>query len=155
MPQVELRLARATDRSALHALRVALWPDAHAEELLSELDAVLSGKAPGALPLVEFVAEAEDGSLLGFIEVGLRSHAEGCDPAHAAGYVEGWYVAETHRQRGIGRQLLRTAEDWARQQGCVEMASDTWIDNGLSQRVHEALGFQEVERSINFRKSLR
>jgi aminoglycoside 6'-N-acetyltransferase I len=155
MHQVNIRPARAADRAALHALRAALWPNAPTEELLSELDAILSSKVPGALPLVNFVAEADDGSLVGFIEVGLRSHAEGCDPARAAGYVEGWSVAPAHQRRGIGRQLLRAAEDWAREQGCVELASDTWIDNALSQRVHEALGFREVERAIHFRKALR
>jgi aminoglycoside 6'-N-acetyltransferase I len=47
---------------------------------------------------------------------------------------------------------------WRRQrigQGCVEMASDTQIDNGLSLRVHESLGFRVVERAILFHKSLR
>jgi hypothetical protein len=28
----------------------------------------------------------------------------------------------------MGTELLAAAEDWARKQGCVEMASDTWID---------------------------
>ena len=31
------------------------------------------------------------------------------------------------------------------QPGCVEVASDTWIDNEVSQRVHEALGYEVVE----------
>lgn len=107
------------------------------------------------LPLVNLVAEASDGSLLGFVEVGLRSHAEGCDPSLPVGYVEGWYVAENQRRRSIGAQLLAAAEDWARSQGCVEMASDTSPENEISQRVHKSLGFAEVERSVNFRKSLK
>ena len=136
-------------------LRQALWPNASAEELSRELSAILSGKTPGTLPLVEFVAEASDGSLLGFVEVGLRSHAEGCDPALPVGYVEGWYVTEDQRRRGVGKKLLAAAEDWAHRQGCVEMASDTSPENEVSQRVHKSLGFAEVERSINFRKALR
>jgi hypothetical protein len=35
------------------------------------------------------------------------------------------------------------------------MASDTQIDNTLSQRVHQLLGFQIVERAVLFRKPLR
>jgi aminoglycoside 6'-N-acetyltransferase I len=70
------------------------------------------------------------------------------------GFLEGWYVAETHRRRGVGAALLRAAEDWAREQGCTEMASDTWLDNEGSQRAHEALGFEEVDRCVNYRKSL-
>jgi aminoglycoside 6'-N-acetyltransferase I len=116
-PDIRIRLAQSADRSSLNSLRAALWPKAPAEELSRELDAILSGKTPGALPLVVFVAEAGAGSLIGFIEVGLRSHAEGCDPAHPVGYVEGWYVSRAHQSRGIGRQLLQAAEDWARAQG--------------------------------------
>ena len=125
------------------------------EEHSHELEAILAGKAPGILPLVVFVAEASDKSLLGFIEVGQRSTADGCDPALPVGYVEGWYVVEGRRRSGIGKQLMAAAEDWARGQGSVEMASDTYIDNTLSERAHRALGFEVAERSILFRKALR
>jgi aminoglycoside 6'-N-acetyltransferase I len=150
-----VRLAQPSDRAALARLREALWPESSAEEHSRELASILAGHAPGSLPLVILVAEASDGTLAGFLELGLRSHAEGCDPSHAVGYVEGWYVAENSRQRGIGKRLLAAAEDWARRQGCVEMASDAVIDNQLSQRVHERLGFSVVERSVHFHKALR
>jgi aminoglycoside 6'-N-acetyltransferase I len=152
---VRIRRALPSDRDSLSCLRHALWPESSAEEHGRELEAVLAGIAPGTLPQVIFVAEAQDQSLIGFLEAGLRSHADHCDPARAVGYVEGWYVAEGLRRRGIGKQLLEAAEDWARGQGCVEMASDTQIDNGLSLRVHESLGFRVVERAILFHKSLR
>jgi len=35
------------------------------------------------------------------------------------------------------------------------MASDTWIDNEASQRAHEALAFEVVDRCVHFRKALR
>jgi aminoglycoside 6'-N-acetyltransferase I len=50
-------------------------------------------------------------------------------PGAAVGYIEGWFVYEALRNRGIGKELMRAAEDWAREHGCREMASDTWIDN--------------------------
>jgi aminoglycoside 6'-N-acetyltransferase I len=34
------------------------------------------------------------------------------------------------------------------------MASDTWIDNELSQSCHEALGFEVVDRCVHYRKGL-
>ena len=150
-----VRLAQPSDRAALARLREALWPESSAEEHACELASILAGNAPGLLPLVILVAEASDGSLAGFLELGLRSHAEGCDPSHAVGYVEGWYVAGDHRQRGIGKKLLAAAEDWARRQGWPEIASDAVIDNEVSQRVHERLGFSVVERSVHFCKALR
>jgi len=84
----------------------------------------------------------------------LRSHADGCNPSRPVGYVEGWYVAESHRNRGIGRKLVAAAEDWARSQGCVEIASDTWIENEVSQRAHKALGYEVVDRCVHYRKTL-
>ena len=49
---------------------------------------------------------------------------------------------------------FNAAEEWARAHGCLEMASDTWIDNEESQRAHEALGFEVVDRCVNFRRAL-
>lgn len=149
-----VRFAQPADQSALGRMRKALWPESTAEEHAGELALLLAGQAPGTLPLVVIVAEAGDGSLAGFLEAGLRSHAEGCDPARPVAYVEGWYVAEQHRQRGIGKSLLAAAEEWARSQGCAEMASDAVIGNSLSKNVHERLGFQVVERAVHFRKPL-
>jgi aminoglycoside 6'-N-acetyltransferase I len=118
-------------------MRMTLWPDASADEI----------------PATTFVADTGD-ALVGFVEVGLRSHADGCDPAHPVGFIEGWFVEEGWRGRGVGRQLIAAAEDWARKQGCREMASDTWIDNEPSQRAHEALGYEVVDRCVNYRKAL-
>jgi aminoglycoside 6'-N-acetyltransferase I len=154
MKPFQIRAARPSDSDNLAHLRHALWPDSSAADHAKELDLLLTGKAPGILPATVLVAEAGDSALLGFLEAGLRSHADGCDPSHAVGYVEGWYVIETHRRVGIGAALLSAAEDWARAQGCTEMASDTQLDNLLSQHAHQALGFQVAERSILYRKPL-
>src|SRR5215472_11625473 len=152
--QVRIRQATPADRDQLAKLREALWPNTSAAEHARELEPILAGDTPGAMPLINFVAEAANGTLTGFAEVDLRSHADGCNPARAVGYLEGWYVTGEYRRFGIGRRLLSAAEDWARSHGCVEMASDTWIDNELSQSCHEALGFEVVDRCVNYRKRL-
>lgn len=149
-----VRMACPADIGPLGRLRAALWPESSAEEHAQELVPILDGKAPGRMPLIEFVAEEPRGALVGFAEVGLRSLADGCDRSHAVGYLEGWYVIESHRAQGIGRKLLHAAEEWAREQGCAEMASDALLANELSQRVHEALGYEEVDRCVRYRKTL-
>ena len=154
MTEVLIRPARPADAPALAALCFALWPDSPLEEHARELDAKLGGQAGTTLPLTYFVAEARDGTLAGFVEVGLRSHADGCDPAHPVGFLEGWYVLPEFGRQGVGRRLIAAAEDWARFHGCQEMASDTWIDHELSQRAHDALGYEVVDRCVHFRKSL-
>lgn len=149
-----VRMARAADRQQLAPLRHALWPESSAEEHAKELLGILDGKGFGTMPLAELVAEESAGALVGFLEVGLRSHADGCDVLRAVGYVEGWYVAEGYRKRGIGRRLMAAAEEWARQQGCAEMASDALLGNDVSERAHEAVGFEIVDRCVRFRKTL-
>jgi aminoglycoside 6'-N-acetyltransferase I len=101
-----------------------------------------------------FVSQAETESLTGFLEIGLRSHADGCDTAQPVGFVEGWFVHEAFRNQGVGAALMRSAEDWARNQGCIEIASDTWIDDEISILTHQALGFEIVDRCVHFRKPL-
>jgi len=153
MTPMTVRLAQPRDRMDLARMRALLWPEASIEEHASELDTALDGRQ-GTLPMAIFVAETADRQMAGFLEAGLRSHADGCDPAQPVGYVEGWYVEEKWRNRGVGKALLAAAEKWARSQGCREMASDTWIGNEAAQRAHEALGFEVVDRCVNYRKSL-
>ncbi len=150
----KVRQAQGADRNELAAMRALLWPKVSFDEHLKELDGALSNKIIGMLPTETLVAHDENGALIGFLEVGLRSHADGCNPARPVGYVEGWFVQENFRNRGVGRELMRSAEDWARAQGCVEMASDTWIDHEESQHAHEALGYKVVDRCVHYRKEL-
>lgn len=154
MSEICIRLAQPSDRDQLVRLRRVLWPQSSAEEHARELTLILEGRLPVTMPLIILVAETSDRTLAGFLEVDLRSHADGCNPSHPVGYVEGWCVAENHRRRGIAKKLLAAAEDWARSQGCIEMASDTWIDNEVSQRVHAALGYEVVDRCVHYRKML-
>jgi aminoglycoside 6'-N-acetyltransferase I len=135
-------------------MRSLLWPEGIVEEHSRELDAILSHRVIGTLPTVILVSEGESGELIGFLEVGMRSHADGCNPARPVGFVEGWFVQEQFRNLGVGAELMHSAEDWARAQGCVEMASDALIDNEGSLRAHEALGFDVVDRCVHFRKGL-
>ncbi len=134
----------------------ALWPQSSPAEHAQELGLILGGKAAFVvtLPITVLVAVASDGQIVGFVEVDLRSHADGCDPKQPVGYIEGWYVAESHRHRGVGKQLIAAAEGWARTHNCVEIASDALIDNHVSHRAHEALGYEVVDRCIHYRKRL-
>jgi aminoglycoside 6'-N-acetyltransferase I len=154
MTAPSIRPAQPSDLPQLSLLRAALWPESSVEEHARELDPILAGKFPGLLPLAIFVSQAGDSPLLGFLEASLRSSADGCNPAHPVGYIEGWYVVESARHQGIGAALVRAAEDWARSEGCTEMASDAALHNHASQRAHEALGFKLAGRAVLYRKSL-
>lgn len=148
-----VRLATLADLSAIVHLATALWPE-DARWHRGHFRALLAGKPASTLPLVVFVAEMKEAAV-GFIEVGLRSHAEGCDGRRAAGFIEGWYVTPQARRRGVGRALVRAGEAWAVSVGATEMGSDTWSWNRASQRAHEALGYAVADRLIAFYKRLR
>jgi aminoglycoside 6'-N-acetyltransferase I len=94
-----------------------------------------------------------DAGLAGFAEVGTRSVAEWCESSPVA-YLEGWYVDADMRRQGVGAALVRAAEAWARARGFTEFASDAQIANTESQLAHAALGFNEVERLVAYRKVL-
>jgi aminoglycoside 6'-N-acetyltransferase I len=153
---MRIRPAQTSDIEQLAAMCAELWPTSSAEEHAKELRLILGGKADLVLtmPISILIAEARDGTLLGFVEVDLRSHADGCNPLKPVGYIEGWYVAEHSRQRGVGRKLLGEAEAWARSHNCFEIASDATIDNERSQRAHAALGYEVVDRCVHYRKRL-
>lgn len=130
-------------------MRRALWPQCPEAEHRDEIGDILAG----AHGMVTFVWDRGDGVLGGFLEATLRLGAEGCDSS-PVGYIEGWYVDADLRRTGVGGALVRAAEEWARGLGCVEMASDTEVENAASQTAHEHLGYETVEKLVHFRKRL-
>lgn len=100
-----------------------------------------------------FIAVRSDGTPCGYVEVGARPYADGCDTS-PVGYIEAWYVDPDERRLGHGRALLAAAEQWGRERGYREMASDTQLHNEVSRQAHERAGYREVDRIIQFRKEL-
>lgn len=141
----DVRPARPRDRAELARMRVALWPDSSA----ADVDTVL------ALPPGEgvvLVAESA-GRLTGFAEFGLRKFADGCATSPVA-YLEGVWVDADARRSGVASDLVQAGEVWARSVGLSELASDCELENTGSEAFHLAIGFDEVQRSICFRRSL-
>ncbi|NTU65024.1 MAG: GNAT family N-acetyltransferase [Chloroflexi bacterium] len=130
-------------------MRSALWPDCLLDDHHSEMQEQLDDPTRYAV----FVVVRDDSRLGGFLEASLRQYADGCRTS-PVGYIEGWYVDADLRQQGWGGELVKAAEQWAGAQGCAEMASDCELDNDVSFRAHRALGYEEVDRAIQFRKSL-
>jgi aminoglycoside 6'-N-acetyltransferase I len=129
-------------------MSVALFPEYSAPDLAKGMTE-FRGRSDAEV----FMAERDDGSVAGFVEVGSRPYADGCDTS-PVGFVEAWYVDPDVRRAGYGRELLRAAEDWARGRGYTEMASDALLDNLISHAAHQRAGYEEVGRVVQFRKSL-
>ena len=129
-------------------MRHGLWPDAPLDYLALDLDDLLADEDTAV-----FMAFNEQGQPVGFIEVSLRSYAEGCETS-PVGYIEAWFVGVLVRGQKLGRDLVHTAEQWARKMGCSEMASDTWLENDASITAHLRLGYHEADRLVHFVKRL-
>jgi aminoglycoside 6'-N-acetyltransferase I len=143
-----IRRAAQEDKDSWVRMRQGLWPEAPLEYLNYDLDEILSDPRRAV-----FVATRADGSLVAFIEASLREFAEGCETS-PVGYIEAWFVDENIRGQKLGRELILTAENWARERGCTEMGSDTWLENEVSIQAHRKTGYDEVERLVHFLKHL-
>jgi aminoglycoside 6'-N-acetyltransferase I len=146
---MSIRPLTAGDRNGWLAMRQALWPDCPADVHRHEMTLLLGGGADTAV----FVSETDTGRLDGFVEVSIRTYAEGCHTGRV-GYIEGWYVDLLSRGHGVGRALVTAAEEWALAAGCREMASDAEIENTASQAAHKHLGYAVVGQLVHFRKPL-
>jgi len=146
MSAVHVIPATIADREDWVALRCALWPDAAGDDIARMLHEPTH--------FAVFIAREGNGQAIGFAEASLRhDYVNGCDTS-PVGFLEGIYVAPLFRRRGVAASLVRAVEQWTLAQGASELASDALIDNVDSHRMHAALGFEETERVVAFRKRL-
>ena len=91
---------------------------------------------------------------VGYVTISIRTdYVEGTSSS-PVGYLESIFVAPDFRNRGVARALYDEGESWCRQQGCIEMGSDTWDWNKEARDFHKQLGFKEVHTLTHFRKNI-
>ena len=150
-PGPTIRIAILDDLAEWAALRQALWSSSSIMDHRDEILAVLRAPTEQA---VAFVAAGLQTRLCGFAEARIRrDYVNGCDTSPVA-FLEGIYVTPDARGQGIGRELGAAVEAWGRERGCMELASDALLGNLDSQVFHGAVGFEETERVVFFRKRL-
>lgn len=91
------------------------------------------------LPDHRFVAELDD-KVVGWIAIVPYSRRA----VYRGVGEESVYVAERARGRGVGRALLETVIESARNGGLWMLQAGVFTDNGASLALHRALGFREV-----------
>ncbi|MFY3790391.1 aminoglycoside 6'-N-acetyltransferase [Ureibacillus sp. MALMAid1270] len=143
-------LKKATLQEAKEAAQLALllWPDHTLEEFIQEMNDFISQ------PNVAIFLAYHDNEAIGFAQCQLRyDYVEGTSTS-PVGYLEGLYVKEAYRKQCIARSLVQACENWAKEKGCQEFASDCELDNVESLATHLSLGFTEANRIICFKKTL-
>jgi len=139
--------ASATDPEWL-SLRLRLWPQEKESELLRDMTDTL---ARGHFVRLAF---APSGSAIGLVEGSQRVDYVNGTTTSPVAFLEGLYVAPTWRRKGVARALVAEVERWAAAHGCTELASDSPIENVVAHATHRALGFEETERVVYFRRVL-
>ena len=146
-----IRIASHSDIQGWVELRVQLWDDTSLDQHRAEAEAMLAKPLDECIVYLDVVG---GGRIRAFAEATLRhDHVNGCETSPVA-FLEGIYVSPEDQGAGIGRTLLSSVQSWACQRGCSELASDADIDNLVSHAFHKALGFEESDRVIYFRKVL-
>ncbi|MFD2176868.1 GNAT family N-acetyltransferase [Veronia pacifica] len=138
------------DKNEWALLRHQLWQES-VEQHQDDIEEYLCGDSNDIV--TAFGVRNTSDKLVGFIELNVRSHAEGVTTKYVP-YIEGWFVCENHRSQGYGASLVKEAEQWAKERGFAFIASDSQIDNQHAIHLHKKLGFDEVERTVNFVKPL-
>lgn len=143
-----IKRAGLQDAAVVAKMAARLW-DTHVDE---ELKALFCGLIASREAAVFLAYEAQRAA--GFAQCQLRhDYVEGTHTS-PVGYLEGIYVEEAFRRRGVALQLLKACENWARGLGCVEFASDCELENKESFGFHLGAGFSEKNRIICFSKEL-
>lgn len=94
---------------------------------------------------------ASGNRLLGWMHVEHRVSLEGGDRAELMGLV----VDSTARRRGIGRELVDAAEQWALARGLDSLTVRSNVARELSHPFYESLGYERAKTQHVYRKPLR
>ena len=143
-----VRKATYSDSRVLAEMAVQMWDSHTVDELETEFTETLNDKQ--SVFFIKYVNDVP----VGFAQCGLRSdYVEGTESS-PVGYLEGIFVKKDYRNNGYAKELLLSCETWAKNIGCTEFASDCELNNIGSLKFHIAMGFDEANRSICFKKRI-
>ncbi len=143
-----IKSAEKNDARVLAELAIQMWNDSTVSDLEKEFEELT--ESDKAICFIKYI----DNMAIGFAQCQLRTdYVEGTETS-PVGYLEGIFIVEAYRKKGYAKELLGACERWAKEQNCSEFASDCELDNTASLRFHLAMGFEEANRIICFRKEI-
>lgn len=143
-----IKKAIAEDAGTVAGLAIQMWKSHTVEELKAEFSDYIDKDSCAVFLAIS------DGRSVGFSQCGLRhDYVEGTDTS-PVGYLEGIFVEEKYRKKGMAKEMLKACQRWAKEQGCTEFASDCELANEDSLKFHLRMGFEEANRIICFAKKL-
>jgi ribosomal protein S18 acetylase RimI-like enzyme len=150
---IHVRDASDDDRDTLFRFHKELY-EAHRDQVVAQEDLPLIAYHDyeriladdlGALmrdPNASVLLAESGGRAIGYITGRVTTESRRILPRR--GVVEDWYVEESSRGSGVGKQLLAELERRFAAAGCQVIESATWSANTDARNAHEALGFREI-----------
>ena len=144
-----IKIATQNDTRVLAELAIRLWSNHTVSELDADFAEIVNDN--DAVCFIKYV----DNTPVGFSQCQLRyDYVEGTHSS-PVGYLEGIFVVQEYQHKGYAKELLCECELWAKEKGCSEFASDCELENKNSYSFHIAMGFEEANRVICFKKELK
>lgn len=126
---INIKVATKEDIDSWVKMRLELWSTSNGEELRKELQEMV-----GTNTFQGWIAFEGD-KKIGFAEASIRPFANGCESRPVV-FFEGVWVCDSYRNKGVGREFVKAVEDWAKQNGIMEIGSDAELTNTLSHDCH-------------------
>jgi GNAT superfamily N-acetyltransferase len=143
---IDFRPARLADAEQLVGLVEELGYPSAPEAVRARLAGLLAAPEQAV-----FVASNARDEVVGWVHV-QAFHSLATD---AVGLVTGLVVAADVRRGGVGRGLMRAAEDWARARGLASMRLRSRVARADAHAFYRRLGFEVAKEQLQFRKELR
>jgi GNAT superfamily N-acetyltransferase len=143
LPQVHIREAIAADAPALAEL-VTLW--GYPADRVAIANRLRRVRADSDSVLVAAI----ESEVVGWVHVGVYPTLA----TDSAAELLGLGVRRNWQGHGIGRQLMRAAEAWARQHGCGTMYVRSRISRRQAHAFYRHLGYHQIKTSLTFERSL-
>jgi N-acetylglutamate synthase-like GNAT family acetyltransferase len=142
--EIKIRLATPTDAGRIIELCIQLGYKVVRENVRERIQRIMNKG-----DTVAFVAE-EDGFVNGWIQATIKTTIESGEFAEIMGLV----VDESARGKGIGKSLVRKAEEWARKSGQKSIRVRTNVVRVQTHDFYRNLGFEETKKQVVFEKGL-
>jgi GNAT superfamily N-acetyltransferase len=141
---VTIRVGRQSDAREIAQLTSQLGYD------LAEGDAAARLSRIMARDDQRFLVADFDGRAIGWVHIVLVEYVD----AEAFALIGGLVVDQAHRGSGIGRALLNSAENWARERGVSMVRLSSTVARTAAHRFYENLGYTKIKTQHSFIKPL-
>lgn len=147
VPQATTHVRKSTedDLAALVGLCAELGYPSDKQVIANRLQTVLSDQST-----VLLVATGDDGVAIGFVHVGIRPLMVADRTAEICGLI----VSESARGKGLGKNLMAAAEQWAQANGCTEVSLRSNVIRKEAHEFYRGLGYELYKTSVAFRKAI-